>query len=254
MQLLEGRKALVTGAASGIGRAVAREFVMQGASVTCWDKNKRSGPIINAGDVPGSLPAIWSFQIDITDRDRVTEVFAYSECRDIDILVHCAGIDTRYETLEPDYDLWDETIRVNVTGAVYVTDLVVRDMLVRKTSGSIIFVTSVHAYRTFQRAVAYDASKHAVTSCMMTYAQELGSYGIRSNAVAPGFIYPTGMTDWITQDKAQERGAKVPLGRPGRPEEVAKACLFLASDMSSYITGAVLPVDGGFLAIGPMVD
>ncbi len=232
------RKVIVTGAQSGIGRAVSEAVLASGGQVLGIDRTA------GAWDASGFT----SRTADITDAEQVTRVFEEAESllgRSPDAVVHCAGI-YRHSAIEStSLDEWNLSMTVNSTGSFLVSRAASRVM----KSGAIVLLTSV-AYARGDRlepSTPYSASKGAVVSLTQQLAAELGPRGIRVNAVAPGVIH-TPMTTIV--ENAEATAAledRLPLQRLGEADEVAAACLYLASGAASYITGTVLPVDGGYL-------
>lgn len=243
----ENKVAIVTGAASGIGRALSRRLSSEGAVLCIVDLNEEQ-----LGETAASLPdTTMTAAIDISDEDAVSAFVdeVLERHGRIDILCNNAGRSIGYAPApEQDADDWKRTMEVNVYGAVYFTKYVSRAMIAAE-SGAIVNTASVAGIRSGAGGNAYSASKAAVINFTQTAACDLGGYGIRVNAVCPGLI-ETGMTQRIF-DHAREIGKEAKLGsrcelrRYGRPEEIAAAIAFLASDDASYITGQALPVDGG---------
>jgi NAD(P)-dependent dehydrogenase (short-subunit alcohol dehydrogenase family) len=247
---LEGKVAVLTGAADGIGRAAAVLFAQEGARLILADVNeeglKKTLALVEKENGEGIIQG--------TDVSRETEVKAlidltlkvYSQ---VDILCNNAGITGALADLEQeDGDDWHKVYSVNVLGAVYATKYAAKHMKERKT-GSIVNTASVAGIRSGAGTNAYSASKAALINFTQTAACDLGGYNIRVNAVCPGLI-ETGMTRPIFElarqrGKFDKLGSRCELRRFGRPGEVAQAILFLASDEASYITGQALPVDGG---------
>lgn len=242
--LLEGKHCLVTGGANGIGCAIVNEFLAERAAIiTIFDKNEAalstieitSRDIIEQG-------RIRLRSVDITDRNMVRA--AIESNGTVNVLVNNAGVDKPYILGHSDEAIWEDVMRTNLFGAKYLCDYVVPGMKANG-GGSIIFITSVHTALAFPGGAAYDASKHALTGLMRTIALEYGAYNIRANAVAPGAIYPTGITKYLSEEQIKDFSSRIPLGRVGKPEEIAKIVAFLASDDASYINGAEIRVDGG---------
>jgi NAD(P)-dependent dehydrogenase (short-subunit alcohol dehydrogenase family) len=247
---LEGKVAIITGAADGIGQAAAVLFAREGAKLVLADVNeeglKKTLALLQEEEGEGIVKR--------TDVSRETEVkelidlalMAYSQ---IDILCNNAGITGGLADLEQENgENWQKVFSVNVLGAVYATKCAARHMKERKT-GSIVNTASVAGIRAGAGTNAYSASKAALINFTQTAACDLGGYNVRVNAVCPGLI-ETGMTRPIFElarqrGKFDKLGSRCELRRYGRPEEVARAILFLASDEASYITGQALPVDGG---------
>jgi 3-oxoacyl-[acyl-carrier protein] reductase len=232
---LEGRVALVTGAGSGIGRAVARVMTAQGARVAATDQ---SADRLEDADA-------WA--LDVTDADAIERVV--SEIADtlgpIDVLVNCAGISLPMPIDAEEYlSGWDATMTVNLVAQVRLTRACLR-YLERTGTGRVINIASTEGLGATPFLSSYTASKHGVVGITRSLACELGPRGVTVNCICPGPIR-TGMTAPIPeQDKERFARRRVPLARYGEPEEVAAVVAFLASTASSYVNGAVIPVDGG---------
>ena len=243
---LEGKVCMITGAASGIGKAASLLFVQEGAIVAACDVSETSLNTLveEAKDLPGKVEP---YVLDVTNREQVKEgvesiVQKYGR---IDVLVNNAGITRDALLVRMKEEDWDAVINVNLKGVFNVTQAVVPHMI-KQRSGSIINVSSVVGVYGNPGQTNYAASKAGVIGMTKTWAKELAGRNIRVNAVAPGFI-ETPMTEKLP-DKAREAAlSRIPLGRFGKPEEVAQVYLFLASDESSYITGQVIGVDGGLV-------
>ncbi len=241
---LQGRRALVTGATGGLGAAVARAFVGEGARVAIL---ARDTPRLEALRAKLGEPAA-AVAADVASWSDVSR--AVSNAADalggLDTVVNAAAIDTVWKPVgELPVDEWDRAIAVNLSGTFYVCRAA---LPLLGEGGSIVNVTSVAGLRAWEEDAAYNASKAGVELLTRTIAVEYGARGIRANCLAPGVI-DAGMTDIVTD--AGERAAlvaKQPLGRMGRAEEVAEAAVWLVSDASSFTTGTTLTVDGGFLA------
>jgi 3-oxoacyl-[acyl-carrier protein] reductase len=235
---LPGKVAIVTGAASGIGRATARRFLEEGARVAAIDLDESS---VRTG-VDGEILAIAADVADAADVasaiSRVKATFGK-----IDVLAHFAGITRDAMASKLDLDAWDLVLRVNLTGTFLVARAVANEMRDQGGGGSIV-LTSSRSYLGNIGQANYAASKGGVVSLMRTLALEYGKFGIRVNALAPGFI-ETPMTAVVPERLRDLAIEGTPLRRAGKSEEVAAVTLFLASDDSSYVTGVVLAVDGG---------
>jgi len=247
---LEGKVAVITGAADGIGRAAAVLFAREGAKLVLADINKK-GLKETEGLVQKEKGIVISKPTDVSKESDIQALMdlALKTYGQIDILCNNAGITGEFIGIEQeDAADWQKVYAVNTLGAVLAVKHAARHMQERK-SGAIVNTASVAGIRSGAGTNAYSASKAAVINFTQTAACDLGGYNIRVNAVCPGLI-ETGMTRPIF-DMARERGKVEKLGsrcelrRYGRPEEVAQAILFLASDDASYITGQALPVDGG---------
>jgi 3-oxoacyl-[acyl-carrier protein] reductase len=246
MKLLENKIALVTGASRGIGEAIALKFAQEGASVvftylsseekaTALEK-KLKGLGVNAKAYKSNAAVFAECE------SLVNEVLR--EFGGIDVCVNNAGISKDNLLLRMSVDQWDEVIRVNLSSVFNMTKQVIRPMM-KARKGSIINMSSIVGLRGNAGQSSYASSKAGIIGFTKSVAQELGSRNIRCNAIAPGFI-ETDMTHYLKDgDAAKAFLEKIPLGRFGSPEEIANTSLFLASDLSSYITGQVISACGG---------
>jgi 3-oxoacyl-[acyl-carrier protein] reductase len=239
MGLLESKIAVITGGGRGIGKATAQLFTNEGATVIIAEFDEVSGQ-----STANELGAHF-IKTDISNEESVNALFNFvsSEFGQLDILVNNAGIlaDSTLKKLDP--DSFDAVINVNLRG-VYLCGRAAADIMIEQGSGVILNASSVVAHHGNFGQTNYVASKAGVIGITKVWARELGKDGIRVNAVAPGFIQ-TNMTAGMPKKVVDMMGEKVPLKRWGQPEDVANAYTFLASDEASYITGAVLNVDGG---------
>ena len=239
MGLLESKIAVITGGGRGIGKATAQLFTNEGATVVIAEFDEVSGQ-----STANELGAHF-IKTDISNEESVNALFNFvsSEFGQLDILVNNAGIlaDSTLKKLDP--DSFDAVINVNLRG-VYLCGRAAANIMIEQGSGVILNASSVVAHHGNFGQTNYVASKAGVIGITKVWARELGKDGIRVNAVAPGFIQ-TNMTAGMPEKVVNMMGDKVPLKRWGQPEDVANAYIFLASDEASYITGAVLNVDGG---------
>ncbi|OHA07669.1 MAG: hypothetical protein A2934_05840 [Candidatus Sungbacteria bacterium RIFCSPLOWO2_01_FULL_47_10] len=240
--LLQGKHALITGGAHGIGRAIVKEFLSQGATVSFFDAD-REGSIALLLEM--RTKRLYGYHVDISDEYDVIGNLHRKKLQNVDVLINNAGIDLPCSFTDATRSNWKRVIDVNLHGSKNVTATVANQMKKQKNHGSIIFITSVHTAQAFPGGAAYDASKHALIGLMRVLALELGPYGIRTNAIAPGFIYPTNINKHMTPALAKAAKNGIPLSRHGSPEEIASVAAFLASDNASYINGAEIRVDGG---------
>jgi NAD(P)-dependent dehydrogenase (short-subunit alcohol dehydrogenase family) len=246
MRRLEGRIALVTGAASGIGRATARLFAEEGAHVYLADVNgagaeTAAADLVKAGLGAQAVTANVSLGQDVAAMFRAVE----KGHGRLDVLVNNAGLNVRGDFRHLSDADWAKIREVNLDGVVRVA----RDgfeLLKASGRGSVINVASIMAHRGLRQLAAYSATKGAVTALTRGLAVEYAPFGIRVNALCPGFVH-TPLTARALKNPAIEKALveSTALRRLGQPEEIAKAALFLASDDASYVTGAELAVDGG---------
>jgi 3-oxoacyl-[acyl-carrier protein] reductase len=242
-QRLQGKVAIITGAAQGIGYATARKFLDEGATVIACDISKAS--------IDAALPslsvrgAIEGVVVDVTAREQVDAMTAAAvqRHRRIDILINNAGITLDARLQKMTEDQFDRVIAVNLKGTYNCAQSVL-DTMVKQASGVILNASSVVGiYGNFGQT-NYAASKFGVIGFVKTWARELGPKGIRCNAVAPGFV-ATHILDTIPEKVLEQLTERVPLRRLGTPEDIANVYAFLASDEASYINGAVIEVSGG---------
>jgi NAD(P)-dependent dehydrogenase (short-subunit alcohol dehydrogenase family) len=249
MKRLEGRVALVTGAGSGIGRAISRVFADEGAHVYVTDVNESAAEAV-AAEIAASGGAASAITSDVSRGQDVAAMFRAVEAAHgrLDVLVNNAGLNVRGDFRHLSDADWVTIREVNLDGVVRVA----RDgFALLKASGraSLINVASIMAHRGLRQLTAYSATKGAVTALTRGLAVEYAPFGIRVNALCPGFV-ETALTRRVLKVPAIEKALidSTALRRLGRPEEIARAALFLASDDASYVTGAELAVDGGMAA------
>ena len=245
MNLLAGKTALVTGAARGIGKALALKFAAEGANVAFTDlvideNGKQTEDEIAAFGVKAKGYA--SNAADFAQTEEVVKQIK-EDFGSIDILVNNAGITKDGLMMRMSEAQWDAVIAVNLKSAFNFIHAVLPIMM-RQRSGSIINMASVVGVHGNAGQANYSASKAGLIALAKSIAQEVGSRGIRANAIAPGFI-ETAMTAVLPDEVRADWCKKIPLRRGGQVEDIANVALFLASDMSSYVTGQVIQVDGG---------
>lgn len=247
MKLLENKVALITGASRGIGREIAKRFAEQAANIAfTYLSSVEKGQALEAELEAYGIKAK-GYRSDASDyasaEQLVTDVAA--EFGTIDILINNAGITRDTLLMRMSEEQWDEVLRVNLKSVFNLTKAATKPMM-RAKSGSIINMTSVVGLMGNAGQANYSASKAGIIGFTKSVAKELGSRNIRSNAIAPGFI-ETEMTGELNEKALEEWLKSIPLKRAGQGQDVADACVFLGSDMSKYITGQVLQVDGGML-------
>lgn len=247
MKLLENKVALVTGASRGIGREIAKKFAEQGANVAfTYLSSVEKGQALEAELAAYGIKAK-GYRSDASDYaaadQLVTDVV--NDFGVLDILVNNAGITRDTLLMRMSEEQWDEVLRVNLKSVFNLTKAATKPMM-RAKQGSIINITSVVGLMGNAGQANYSASKAGILGFTKSVAKELGSRNIRSNAIAPGFI-ETEMTGELNEKALEDWLKNIPLKRAGQGDEVANACIFLGSDMSKYITGQVLQVDGGML-------
>ena len=239
---LENKKALVTVAYRGIGKVITDHFIAEGAEVWGLDYKTPEDLSNRVEAAKGKLHWITADLSELTSIDAAIDKLV-KETGGFDILVNNAGITRDNLSFRMSLEEWQKVIDINLSAAFIVARCVGRDMI-RKRAGSIINMSSVVGVHGNGGQANYSASKAGLIGVTKSLAIECASRGVRVNAVAPGFI-ATDMTAVLPEEVKQKMMEQVPLKRMGTPEDVAKAILFLASDESVYITGQVLPVDGG---------
>ena len=239
---LNGKKALITGAGRGIGKTIADRFLAAGAEVWGLDIKEPADLSERIEKTSGKLHWI---SADLSNTGGVDAVIerAIKESGGFDILVNNAGITKDNLSFRMSLEEWQKVIDINLSAAFFTARTVARDMI-RKRSGSIINMASVVGIHGNGGQANYSASKAGLIGVTKSLANEVASRGVRVNAIAPGFI-ETDMTAVLPEEVKQKMIEAIPMKRTGKQDDVAEAALFFASDSSSYITGQVLPVDGG---------
>jgi 3-oxoacyl-[acyl-carrier protein] reductase len=245
-KLLENKVAVVTGAGRGIGESIARRLAGEGAAIAVCDVMLDNAQQV-VTDLAKSGTKASAYAVNVTDSKQVKEVCdkIVADFGRIDILVNNAGITRDGLLLRMSDEDWDAVLGVNLKGAFLFTRAIGRTML-QQRSGAIVNIASIVGVVGNAGQANYSASKAGLIGFTKTVAKELASRGIRSNAVAPGFIQ-TPMTDKLSPEARKAQTDFIALKRLGLPEDVANVVLFLASDLSSYVTGQVICVDGGLV-------
>ena len=245
MKLLEGKTALITGAARGIGKALAIKFAQEGANVAFTDLVIDENGLETEKEIAAFGVKAKGYASNAADFAQTKEVVAevHKEFGAIDILVNNAGITKDGLMMRMTEQQWDAVIAVNLKSAFNFINATLPIMM-RQRSGSIINMASVVGVHGNAGQSNYAASKAGLIALAKSIAQEVGSRGIHANAIAPGFI-ETAMTAALPEEVRQEWAKKIPLRRGGQVEDIANVATFLASDKSSYVTGQVIQVDGG---------
>ncbi|WP_456272334.1 3-oxoacyl-ACP reductase FabG [Bacillus sp. AK031] len=242
MSRLQDKVAIITGAANGIGLEAARVFAREGAKVVIADYNEAAGK-----EAEESNPGVRFIQVDVSDRESVDRLVesVISLHGKIDILINNAGITRDSMLSKMTAEQFQQVINVNLTGVFHCTQAVLPHMAVQG-KGKIINTSSVTGTYGNVGQTNYAAAKAGVIGMTKTWAKELARKGINVNAVAPGFT-ETAMVAEVPEKVIEKMKAQVPMGRLGKPEDIANAYLFLASDESDYVNGHVLHVDGGIM-------
>jgi 2-deoxy-D-gluconate 3-dehydrogenase len=245
---LSGRTALVTGANTGIGQAIAVALARAGADIVAVG---RSDPDETAAAVNAAGRRFQAINADLSDVARAREVIQDVTVRGIsvDILVNNAGIIRRSDALEFTEADWDAVMNVNLKSVFFLSQAAAREMIHSGRGGKIINVASMLSFQGGIRVASYTASKSGMAGLTRLLANEWASRGVNVNAIAPGYV-ATNNTTALRNDETRNREilARIPAGRWAKPEDIGGAAVFLASDAASYVHGAILPVDGGWLA------
>jgi 3-oxoacyl-[acyl-carrier protein] reductase len=245
MKLLEGKTAIITGAARGIGKAIAIKFASEGANIAFTDLNIDENALATQKEIESYGVKIKGYVSNAANYQETANVITeiHKEFGQIDILVNNAGITRDGLMMRMSEEQWDMVINVNLKSAFNFIHAVT-PIMIRQKSGSIINMSSVVGISGNAGQANYSASKAGMIGLAKSIAKELGSRGIRANAIAPGFII-TEMTHALPDNVREEWEKQIPLRRGGTPLDVANVAAFLASDLSSYVTGQVIPVCGG---------
>ena len=245
MGMLEGKKALITGSSRGIGRGIVEKYLSEGAEVwgLCSKPSAAKSEIEQFAKDHNTV--FHEINADVGNAEQLTEVVksALQEAGGFDVLINNAGITRDTLSFRMKADDWNDVLRINLTSAFLICQIISNDMI-RKRKGSIINMASIVGIHGGAGQVNYAASKGGLIAYSKSLAKEVGSRGVRVNCIAPGFI-DTDMTKAVNEEIRKGWVEAIPLKRAGTTEDVANAALFLGSDMSTYITGQVLGIDGG---------
>ena len=243
--LLEGKKALITGGARGIGKEIVMAFLQEGASVYFLDLNASEfmGEYEEAAKKSGAEVVFKQGNVAVEDEITALVEEILEESGGIDILVNNAGITRDGLVFRMSSQDWNDVLTINLTSAFYISKVIARSMI-KIRSGSIINIASIVGVIGNAGQCNYSASKAGLIGFTKSLAREVAGRGVRVNAVAPGFIR-TKMTDKLNEEQTAKLQSQIPMVRLGDPGEVASVVTFLGSQMSSYITGQVIGIDGG---------
>lgn len=245
--MLTGKTAVITGGVRGIGRAIAEKFCENGADVMLIYRSNDEEAAKTAEELKQYGTKIHLLKGDVAESETASK--AAAEAKEIfggvDILVNNAGITNDKLMMRMSREDFDKVIAANLSGAFYMMKEM-SQMMIKRRSGVIINMSSVSGLKGNPAQVNYSASKAGIVGMTLSAAKELGRRSIRVNAIAPGFI-ETDMTSVLTDEQKEAAAGNITLGRMGKPEDIANTALFLASYMSSYITGQVISVDGGII-------
>lgn len=247
MQLVQGKVVLVTGASRGIGRAIANKFAEAGAHVafTYLSSVEKGEALVKELEAFGIKAKGYRSDASMFEAAEELVNAVVADFGQIDVLINNAGITKDGLLMRMTEEQWDDVIRVNLKSVFNLTKAVIKPMMKAK-SGSIVNMTSIVGVKGNAGQANYAASKAGIIGFTKSVALELGSRNIRCNSIAPGFI-ETEMTGELNEATVEEWKKSIPLKRGGEASEVANVCLFLGSDLSSYVTGQTIQVDGGLL-------
>jgi 3-oxoacyl-[acyl-carrier protein] reductase len=243
MNRFEDARVLITGASRGLGRAFATSFAAEGAYVIVGYRTREKDARETLRRIEDAGGRAELLQIDLAEPEAIEQALAPVLEAPVDVLVNNAGIVSDQRSLLMAHEEWARVIDVNLTGAFHCCRAVARGMMARRR-GAIVNVASIAGIRGSVGQANYSASKGGLLAFTRTLALELASHGVRVNAVVPGLI-ATGMAERSPAQVMEEGVRRIPLGRAGQSDEVARAVLFLASDEASYVVGQSLVVDGG---------
>ncbi len=245
---LSGKRAFVTGANTGIGQAIALSLGQAGCEVVCAGRSEMDETL---GLLKDANAAGHASKVDLADKIQAVRAFSEAEATvgSIDILVNNAGIIRRQDAVDFTETDWDEVMDVNLKSAFFLSQAFGKSCIARSGSGSLINIASMLSFQGGIRVASYTASKSAIAGLTKLLACEWAAHGITSNAIAPGYI-ATNNTKALQADPVRNKAIveRIPAGRWGKPSDIGGTAAFLASDAARYINGAIIPVDGGWLA------
>ena len=250
---MEGKRVLVTGSGTGIGRGVALEFAREGAAVVLHYAHSADGAASAVDEIRTAGGTAEVYQADLADIAQVKELAAQaiSFLGGLDVLVNNAGITMNRPFLDVTPEQFDTLYNVNIRGMYFLTQAAVPTMI-EQGGGAVINLTSVHAFAGMTEHTIYAGTKAAIVGFTRVLALELATKSVRVNAIAPGWILVENHLKVLGEFDQQEAGSTIPAGVIGAPHDVGKLALFLASEESRYIVGQTLVIDGGMLAIMPL--
>ena len=250
---LKGKVALITGANRGIGRGCALEFARRGADVAVNYRRHAEEAAEVAEEIRAAGRRAILLQGEVSDRSRDEEMVqqTISELGSLDILVANAAASVRKPFLELEEEDMRWSLDVSLWGVFHCSQFAARQMVAQRRGGSIVVISSVHAFLPFRNSLPYNTAKAGINHMARTMAGELAPYGIRVNVVEPGWIDTPGEREHASEEQLSEEGKALPMKRLGTIEEIAKGVGYLVSDDASYVTGTVLRIDGGFVLPRP---
>jgi len=245
---LTGKVALVTGAGRGIGKGCALELAKHGADLVLNDRPSSPDLESTAKEIRALDRQCTPIEADAFSRDGCEQMVAQAikAAGHIDILLSNPAFSKRGDFLGYDPELFDKTLQGTLAGGFHLSQLVARHMVKRGNGGKIVFISSVHGQMPLGSAPSYNAAKAGLEHLARSMSVELLPHHINVNVIAPGWIDTPGEHETFSEETIAREGSKLPWGRLGRPDEIGKTATFLCSDFADYITGVVVPVDGGF--------
>lgn len=245
---LKGKLALVTGAGRGIGMGCALELARAGADIVINDRPNSPDIAAAAEEIRDLGRQCTAIEADIFTRSGCEDLVkqAVETAGNIDILISNPAYGVRCDFLDYDPEIFEKVIQGTLISGFHMSQLVARHMVAAGAAGKIVFISSVQALMPYRRSVAYNAGKAGLNHMARTIAVELADYGIHVNIIEPGWIDTPGEHVAFSEEQIRAEGAKLPLKRLGKPDDIGKAAAFLCSGDADYITGEILRVDGGF--------